>query len=93
MRTDTATQPQIAISSTLVTSTDTYMFVMVDLDVPPANGTTTRRVLLHALNTGFKATQQKTPGGSTLLVSSETGPAAYLPPNPPAVDTVPHRYV
>lgn len=49
--------------------------------------------LLIVVWCGTKATQQKTPGGSTLLVSSETGPAAYLPPNPPAVDTVPHRYV
>lgn len=69
------------------------MFVMLDLDVPPANGTSTRRVLLHALNTGFKATQQKMKGGATLLASSEKGPAAYIAPSPPATDTKAHRYV
>ena len=70
-----------------------YMFVMLDLDVPPANGTTERRVLLHCMNTGFRATRQQLSGAARLLASSQTGPAAYLPPNPPPVDTVPHRYV
>ena len=71
----------------------TYMFVMLDLDVPPADGSTKRRVLLHALNTGFKATQQKISGSATLLASAEKGPAAYIPPGPPPTDTIPHRYV
>lgn len=71
----------------------TYMFVMLDLDVPPAEGSTKRRVLLHALNTGFKATQQKISGSATLLASTEKGPAAYIPPGPPPTDTIPHRYV
>lgn len=71
----------------------TYMFVMLDLDVPPAQGSTKRRVLLHAMNTGFKATQQKISGSATLLASAEKGPAAYIPPGPPPTDTVPHRYV
>ena len=70
------------------------MFVMLDLDVPPSgNGNATRRVLLHALNTGFKATAQKVSGTATLLVSTEKGPAAYIGPSPPATDTIPHRYV
>lgn len=69
------------------------MFVMLDLDVPPAQGNTTRRVLLHALITGFKATQQTVAGAATLLASPEKGPAAYLAPSPPATDSVPHRYV
>ena len=69
------------------------MFVMLDIDLPPANGNTTRRVLLHALNTGFKATQRKINGTATLLSSSTQGPATYIPPNPPASDPVPHRYV
>ena len=72
---------------------ETYMFVMLDLDVPPAQGNTTRRVLLHALNTGFKATQQQINGAAVLLASPEKGPAPYLPPGPPATDTVAHRYV
>ncbi|KAF2844715.1 PEBP-like protein, partial [Plenodomus tracheiphilus IPT5] len=89
----TATQPSLALSSDLLSSSDTYMFVMLDLDVPPANGTTERRVLLHAMITDFKATQQQVEGSSTLLASTATGPAAYLPPGPPATDTKAHRYV
>jgi hypothetical protein len=69
------------------------MFVMLDLDVPPQQGSTNRRVLLHALNTGFKATQQKLNGAGTLLASTQKGPAMYVPPGPPATDTVAHRYV
>ena len=69
------------------------MFVMLDLDVPPEQGKTTRRVLLHALNTGFKASKQKINGSATVLTSTTKGPAAYLPPGPPATDTMAHRYV
>ncbi|KAF2125511.1 PEBP-like protein [Dothidotthia symphoricarpi CBS 119687] len=90
---ETASQPQIAFDSTKLCSNETYMFVMLDLDVPPAQGNTTRRVLLHALNTGFKATQQPAGGSDTLLVSSSKGPAPYLSPGPPPTDTIPHRYV
>ncbi|KAF1847994.1 PEBP-like protein [Cucurbitaria berberidis CBS 394.84] len=89
----TASQPQIALPSGMISNDETFMFVMLDLDVPPAQGSTNRRVLLHALNTGFKATQQKLNGGAVLLASTEKGPAAYLPPGPPATDTMPHRYV
>ncbi|KAB2111383.1 hypothetical protein AG0111_0g671 [Alternaria gaisen] len=88
-----ATQPQLALSSAMIDSSQTYMFVMLDLDVPPANGSTERRVLLHCMNTGFKATKQQLMGAATLLASSEKGPAAYIPPGPPATDTVAHRYV
>ena len=77
----------------MANSSATYMFVMLDLDVPPEEGSTKRRVLLHAMNTGFKATQQKISGSATLLASSEKGPAAYIPPGPPPTDTIPHRYV
>ena len=77
----------------MIDSSQTYMFVMLDLDVPPANGSTERRVLLHCMNTGFKATKQQLMGAATLLASSEKGPAAYIPPGPPATDTVAHRYV
>ncbi|KAH8731972.1 phosphatidylethanolamine-binding protein [Phaeosphaeriaceae sp. PMI808] len=74
--------------------TDTYMFVMLDLDVPPQQGSTTRRVLLHALETGYKATQQKAGAATVLAAASRTkGPAPYLPPGPPATDTMAHRYV
>jgi phosphatidylethanolamine-binding protein (PEBP) family uncharacterized protein len=77
----------------MANSSATYMFVMLDLDVPPADGSTKRRVLLHAMNTGFKATQQKISGSATLLASTDKGPAAYIPPGPPPTDTIPHRYV
>ncbi|KAH8641068.1 PEBP-like protein [Alternaria alternata] len=92
-RASVATQPQLALSSAMIDSSQTYMFVMLDLDVPPANGSTERRVLLHCMNTGFKATKQQLMGAATLLASSEKGPAAYIPPGPPATDTVAHRYV
>jgi hypothetical protein len=65
---------------------------MLDLDVPPAAGNATRRVLLHAMNTGFKATKQSVAGGAVLLASSEKGPASYIGPGPPASDTMAHRY-
>lgn len=66
---------------------------MLDLDVPPAADSTKRRVLLHCMNTGFKATKQEIGGAAAILSSSDKGPAAYIPPNPPAVDTKAHRYV
>ncbi|KAJ4347741.1 hypothetical protein N0V95_005143 [Ascochyta clinopodiicola] len=90
---ETATQPKIAVASTMSNMSATYMFVMLDLDVPPEGGSAKRRVLLHAMNTGFKATQQKIGGSATLLASTEKGPAAYIPPGPPPTDTIPHRYV
>ncbi|KAF2024530.1 PEBP-like protein [Setomelanomma holmii] len=89
----TATEPKLAISSAAGNLSDTYMFVMLDLDVPPQQGSATRRVLLHAMQTGFKATQQKISGAATLLASTQQGPAAYLAPGPPATDTIAHRYV
>lgn len=66
---------------------------MLDLDVPPANGSTARRVLLHAMTTDLKASSQSVSGSSTLLVSSQNGPAPYIGPSPPATDTQAHRYV
>ncbi|KAF2191946.1 PEBP-like protein [Zopfia rhizophila CBS 207.26] len=88
----TASQPQIAVAD--ANTEDTFMFVMIDLDVPPAEGSTERRTLLHAMATGFRVTQQQTTGtGANLLVSSDQGPATYIGPSPPATDTVPHRYV
>jgi hypothetical protein len=74
-------------------ASDTFMFVMLDLDVPPAQGATARRILLHAMETGFQATKQKLGGTGTLLATKAKGPAAYLAPGPPATDTMAHRYV
>jgi hypothetical protein len=70
-----------------------YVFVMLDLDVPPVAGNTTRRVLLHAMETGFKPTSQRMTNNTVLLATSDKGPAPYLPPGPPATDTMAHRYV
>ncbi|KAF1954270.1 PEBP-like protein [Byssothecium circinans] len=89
----TATQPQLAVSGNAVNSGATYVFVMVDLDVPGQGTNTTRRTLLHAMNTGLKASAQKMAGGAALLTSTEKGPAAYIGPGPPATDSIPHRYV
>ncbi|OAG04731.1 PEBP-like protein [Paraphaeosphaeria sporulosa] len=88
----TASQPQLALPSSAVSSNETYVFVMLDLDVPAASGNSSRRVLLHAMNTGFKATKQSIAGGNVLLASSEKGPATYIGPSPPASDTIAHRY-
>ncbi|KAF2021326.1 PEBP-like protein [Aaosphaeria arxii CBS 175.79] len=91
----TASQPQLALPATAnVSSSDSYIFVMIDLDVPPAEGQTTRRTILHAMITDFKATSQAVgSSGSRLLASQEKGPAAYIGPSPPATDSTPHRYV
>lgn len=87
----TASQPQIAVSD--AKADQTYVFMMVDLDVPPmGGGNGTRRTLLHAMNTGFKATQQSM-GGAMLLATTDKGPATYIGPSPPPQDTIPHRYV
>jgi hypothetical protein len=93
--TATMTEPQLAVSGSMGNMSDTFVFIMMDLDVPPEQGSTStkRRVLLHAMNTGFKATQQKLSGAGTLLASKTKGPAPYLSPGPPATDTVAHRYV
>ncbi|KAH7135027.1 phosphatidylethanolamine-binding protein [Dendryphion nanum] len=89
----TASAPQIAASGPNINAEDTYVFVMLDLDVPPGGGSSTRRVLLHAMTTDFKATTQALSGGSKLLASQSKGPATYLGPSPPASDAMPHRYV
>jgi hypothetical protein len=69
------------------------MFMMLDLDVPPAENSSDRRVLLHSLTTGFKMTSQTVGGTAKLLASTSDGPAPYIGPGPPATDTIPHRYV
>lgn len=66
---------------------------MLDLDVPPQGANSTRRTLLHAMTTDFKATAQTVGGNNTLLATTSRGPAPYLGPGPPATDTIPHRYV
>ncbi|KAF2113528.1 phosphatidylethanolamine-binding protein [Lophiotrema nucula] len=89
----TSSQPQLGLSSAQVSSANTFMFVMMDLDVPPQGTNTTRRTLLHAMVTDFKPTQQKLSNNTVLLASTQKGPAAYIAPGPPATDPVAHRYV
>ncbi|KNG46119.1 pebp-like protein [Stemphylium lycopersici] len=91
-KTAVATQPQLALSSAMISTSVTYMSIMLDLDVPSMNGTE-RRVLLHSMNTGLKATSQQLMGAATLLASPHKGPATYIAPSPPPTDTVAHRYV
>lgn len=45
------------------------------------------------METGFKPTQQRMNNNAVLLASTDKGPAPYLPPSPPASDTMAHRYV
>lgn len=73
-------------------SSDTFMFVMIDLDVS-MGGSAARTTILHAMETGFKATQQTVMGTAQLLATTVKGPAAYFGPGPPATDATPHRYV
>ncbi|KAF2203933.1 PEBP-like protein [Delitschia confertaspora ATCC 74209] len=87
----TSSQPQLALNN--VQSNSTFLFIMVDLDVPPSQGSTARRTLLHAMQTGFRPTAQQTSTSSSLLASTDVGPATYIGPSPPATDTIPHRYV
>ena len=76
----------------MISMSVTYMSIMLDLDVPPMNSTE-RRVLLHSMNTGLKATSQQLMGAATLLASPHKGPAPYIAPSPPPTDMVAHRYV
>ena len=89
----TSSAPQLALSASAANTAQSYVFVMVDLDVPPAQGNSTRRILLHAMETGFKPTQQRMSNNTVLLATTDKGPAPYLPPGPPATDTMAHRYV
>lgn len=88
-----ANQPAIALSQSMLTSADEYLFVMMDLDVPARGTNVSRTTLLHAMVQNFKATTQKVTNNSDLLSSSSKGPATYISPSPPATDTKAHRYV
>jgi len=88
------TQNQPMIGLTGIDSSGTFIFVMMDLDVPSRTANGTRQTLLHCMNTGFKATARRVTNSTVLLASSDTGPAPYVGPSPPA-ETPPHghRYV
>ncbi|KAK0727796.1 phosphatidylethanolamine-binding protein [Lasiosphaeria miniovina] len=94
---ETAKQPTIGTTDAVLNGT--YLWMMIDQDVPanfqnPSAGG--RRTNLHAMLTGFKASSS---GGGDVgavhaLASSATGPVAYTGPAPPAETPAhPHRYV
>jgi len=89
-----ATQNQPTIGMSGVNITGTFIFVMLDLDVPSNSANGTRRTLLHAMNTGFKATSQRTANSVSILQTSDSGPANYIGPSPPVeTPAFGHRYV
>ncbi|KAK3359658.1 phosphatidylethanolamine-binding protein [Lasiosphaeria hispida] len=91
---ETGKQPTIGTSD--VALNGTYVWLLIDQDVPsnfqnPSAGA--RRTNLHALISGFKATGQ-TVNGVFTLASSSTGPITYTGPAPPAENPpYAHRYV
>ncbi|KAK4189129.1 phosphatidylethanolamine-binding protein [Podospora australis] len=91
---ETARQPTIGTSDAPLNGT--YMWLLIDLDVPanfqnPSAGG--RRTNLHALITGFKSSGQ-TVNGVYTLTSTSTGPITYVGPSPPAENPpYPHKYV
>ncbi|KAK5654906.1 hypothetical protein OQA88_6662 [Cercophora sp. LCS_1] len=93
-KTETAKQP--VLGTTDVALDKTYVWLMIDQDVPanfqnPSAGA--RRTNLHALITGFKSSGQKS-GEVFTLTSTSTGPIAYTGPAPPAErPPYAHRYV
>ncbi|KAK0710211.1 phosphatidylethanolamine-binding protein [Lasiosphaeria miniovina] len=90
---ETAKQPTIGTSDAVLNGT--YLWMMIDQDVPanfqnPSAGG--RRTNLHAMLTGYKAGANA--GAVHALVTSATGPVAYTGPAPPAETPAhPHRYV
>ncbi|KIH91005.1 hypothetical protein SPBR_02021 [Sporothrix brasiliensis 5110] len=82
---ETAKLPTIGFAG--ANATETYLFVMIDLDVPSG---TTRNTLLHAMIQDFKVGS----GGATTLTSAATSPASYMGPAPPKENPAhPHHYV
>ncbi|KAK0667063.1 phosphatidylethanolamine-binding protein [Cercophora samala] len=97
---ETARQPTIGTSD--VALNGTYVWLLIDLDVPsnfqnPSSGP--RRTNLHALITGFESSGQtvSVAGVSSpvhTLTSSSTGPITYVGPSPPAENPpYAHKYV
>ncbi|KAK3369971.1 phosphatidylethanolamine-binding protein [Podospora didyma] len=94
---ETAKQPTIGTSD--VALNGTYLWMMIDLDVPanfqnPSAGG--RRTNLHAMIQGFKPSSSAAAanGVFTLASSGTAGPITYTGPSPPAEKPAyPHRYV
>ncbi|KAK3942554.1 phosphatidylethanolamine-binding protein [Diplogelasinospora grovesii] len=102
---ETAKQPTVGISDSPTSLSGTYLWMMIDQDVPanfqnPSAGG--RRTNLHAMISGFKMSganttitmSDGTPMAVYTLTSTATGPVAYVGPVPPAETPAhPHRYV
>ncbi|KAL2065761.1 hypothetical protein VTL71DRAFT_3431 [Oculimacula yallundae] len=91
---ETAKVPTIGTSDADLNGT--YIFFMIDLDVPGAlvgGPAGTRVTNLHCLLTGFTSTSKATNSIYTLS-TKDTSPKAYVGPGPPA-ETPPyaHKYV
>ncbi|KAK1760382.1 phosphatidylethanolamine-binding protein [Echria macrotheca] len=91
---ETAKQP--VLGTTDVVLNGTYLWMMIDQDVPanfqnPSAGA--RRTNLHAMISGFKSSGETSNGVHT-LTSTSAGPVAYTGPAPPAEKPpYAHRYV
>lgn len=90
--TATRSQPTIGISG--IDTTSSFIFIMLDLDVPSQSADGSRRTLLHAMSTGLKATTARVADSVSTLQSSDTPAAPYIGPSPPMEDPAfGHRYV
>ncbi|KAF2492059.1 PEBP-like protein [Lophium mytilinum] len=86
----TQSQPTIGVSGE--SSGKTFMFVMLDLDVPSRTGP--RQTLLHAMEAGFKASTKRAASSTSILTSSGKALAPYIGPSPPVeTPAFGHRYV
>ncbi|KAE8446941.1 hypothetical protein EG329_011423 [Mollisiaceae sp. DMI_Dod_QoI] len=73
--------------------TGTYLYLMMDIDLPPSTTGGPRGTVLHGMITGFKSagTMKDT---THVLTSSDAGPASYMGPSPPAETPAhPHHYI
>ncbi|CZR65526.1 uncharacterized protein PAC_15426 [Phialocephala subalpina] len=86
----------VASMPTIGTQTDltgTYVYFMIDIDLPPTNSGGPRGTVLHGMITGFKSSGT-TKGTTHVLTSKDTGPSSYFGPSPPSETPAhPHYYI
>ncbi|KAH7386414.1 phosphatidylethanolamine-binding protein [Cadophora sp. MPI-SDFR-AT-0126] len=92
---ETAKMPTIGMSDEALNGT--YIFFMIDLDVPGSlvgGSPGTRVTNLHCLLTGFSSSTTSTNGNLFPLTTKDTSPKSYVAPAPP-VENPPyaHKYV